>query len=91
MSGTTGRSALEPFPQQVRPQQVALLGGQFAVVGFLQMRRLGDDNQLIDQRLRGASEQLQPSCRSSESRFIVSLEEMLCALARMPYARPMWL
>ena len=68
-----------------RPEQIAFLGGQFLRMLLLQVRRLGQDEQLVHQRPVHAREQPRSTpSRISDSRFMVSLEEMLWALARMP-------
>ena len=64
---------------------VAFLGREFLGKLLLQMRRLGHDEQFVDQGAVGAGESPKSTpSRISDSRFMVSLEVMLWALARMP-------
>ncbi|GIT77880.1 MAG: hypothetical protein Ct9H300mP32_2620 [Verrucomicrobiota bacterium] len=75
----------EPVSQRFARRMSRFPGEIFSRPGILQVRRLGDDEQFLGQRspFPGKSSRSMPS-RKRESRFMVSLDEMLWELARMP-------
>ena len=75
----------QPFAHHISTQQVSFLGGKLLGMLLLQVGWLGQNEQFIHQGPVHAGEkpQVQPR-RINDSRFMVSFEEMLWALARMP-------